>query len=266
MNRSRRLRSYGEWVAWHIGARLVPGPVSVEFTGNIRLLIRPRMTGATGVVYFGLHEPEDMGFVLHFLRPGDLFVDVGANVGTYSLLAASAGAEVIAFEPGEALPALHDNIRLNALQQRIEVHEAAVAATDGAVRFTTGRDTMNKIDESGDASVPSVRLDSVLASRTPMLIKVDVEGRESDVLRGAPRALESVMGLILENGIDTPRLTRDLRGRGLRPFKYDPFSRALQPLENGNSVGNNTLFLRDAAIAQERVSAAPPVTVRGRTF
>lgn len=46
------------------------------------------MTGATGNWYCGLQEYEDMSFVLHALRPGDLFVDVGANIGSYSILAA----------------------------------------------------------------------------------------------------------------------------------------------------------------------------------
>jgi hypothetical protein len=48
------------------------------------------MTGATGNLYVGLHEFEEMAFLLHFLRPGDLFADVGANVGSYTILAAVA--------------------------------------------------------------------------------------------------------------------------------------------------------------------------------
>lgn len=46
------------------------------------------MRGATGNVYVGLHEFESMGFVLHVLRSSSAFIDVGANVGAYTVLAA----------------------------------------------------------------------------------------------------------------------------------------------------------------------------------
>ena len=53
------------------------------------------MIGATGNLFCGLHEIEDMGFVLHFLRSDDIFLDVGVNVGTYTVLAAGvAGSSV----------------------------------------------------------------------------------------------------------------------------------------------------------------------------
>ncbi len=58
------------------------------------------MNGATGNFYTGLHEFEDMSFVLHALRSTDVFVDVGANIGSYTVLAAAVvGAQCIAFEP-----------------------------------------------------------------------------------------------------------------------------------------------------------------------
>lgn len=79
--RNRPLSSLAHFAKWQIGSRLVPGPVAVEFVNGAKLLAEPGMTGATGNVYVGLHEFEDMAFVLHFLRPDDLFVDVGANIG-----------------------------------------------------------------------------------------------------------------------------------------------------------------------------------------
>lgn len=54
------------------------------------------MTGATGNIYVGLHEFEDMAFLLHVLRRTDLFVDVGANIGSYTILAGgAAGAKLL---------------------------------------------------------------------------------------------------------------------------------------------------------------------------
>jgi hypothetical protein len=62
-------------------------PVAMPYVNETRLLVKPGMAGATGNVYAGLHEYEDMAFVLHALRPSSRFVDVGANVGTYTVLA-----------------------------------------------------------------------------------------------------------------------------------------------------------------------------------
>ena len=72
LSRGRKLQILRRFAAWQIGARLVPGPVVCPFANGSWLLARPGMTGATGNVYVGLHEFEDMAFVLHVLRGGGL--------------------------------------------------------------------------------------------------------------------------------------------------------------------------------------------------
>ena len=103
------------YLRWQIGSRIAQGPIAVDFINNTRLLVRPGMTGATGNIYCGLHEFEDMAFLLHFLRPSDLFVDIGANIGSYTILASAViGAHGIAFEPvPQTFQSLIDNIHLN---------------------------------------------------------------------------------------------------------------------------------------------------------
>lgn len=73
------------------------------------------MTGATGNIYTGLHEFIDMAFCLHLLRPGDLFIDVGANVGSYTILASKVvGANSFTLEPvPETFKRLKRNININ---------------------------------------------------------------------------------------------------------------------------------------------------------
>ena len=77
------------------------------------------MTGATGNLYCGLHEFEEIGFLLHALHPGALFVDVGANIGSYALLAAGVcEGDVVAMETvGSTFACLLDNIALNGLSR-----------------------------------------------------------------------------------------------------------------------------------------------------
>ena len=73
------------------------------------------MTGATGNIYAGLHEFNDMAFCLHLLRSGDLFVDVGANIGSYTVLASKvAGANSITLEPvPQTFERLKRNVNIN---------------------------------------------------------------------------------------------------------------------------------------------------------
>src|SRR5258707_13161636 len=100
LNRDHKLRSIVRLAKWQIGSRLVPGEVVYHWVNGSKFLVRTGETGLTGNIYVGLHEFSDMGFLLHFLRKGDLFVDVGANVGSYTILACAAVVRRgLAFEP-----------------------------------------------------------------------------------------------------------------------------------------------------------------------
>src|SRR5690348_855531 len=88
------------YFSWQLRSRITRRPIVCKFAGGTHLVVERGMTGATGNVYCGLHEFEDMAFIAHYLRPTDFFVDVGANVGSYTVLAAGvAGASVMSFEP-----------------------------------------------------------------------------------------------------------------------------------------------------------------------
>src|SRR5215472_2949364 len=138
-------RALWRFTSWQIATRLGAASIAVPFVDDTRLLVARGMHGATGNVYCGLHEFEDMAFVLHALRPEELFVDVGANVGSYSVLAAGVvGAAALAFEPAaRSYAALIDNLRLNNLESRVAARRAGVGAEAGQLRFTTGLDTVN---------------------------------------------------------------------------------------------------------------------------
>jgi precorrin-6B methylase 2 len=100
------------------------------------------MEGATQNIYVGLHEFPDMMLLLHFLRKGDLFLDVGANIGSFTVLASGVcGAETWAFEPDpDTLRHLKQNIAVNGLDALVKVYQCALGAEQGEVAFTFGLD------------------------------------------------------------------------------------------------------------------------------
>jgi FkbM family methyltransferase len=152
-------------------------------------------TAASKVVYANPPDWEPMQTWRAVLCRGDLFIDVGASVGAYTLWAAELGAEVIAIEPDpRARTRLEANLALN--PYRVAVLPVALADRRDSMLFTKDLDTLNRLvlDDSAGVSgpvdaVPTQTLDAVIGERFVAGVKVDVEGAERLVLEGAHRAL-----------------------------------------------------------------------------
>lgn len=260
LTRDRKVSALARWLRWQIGSRLLGWPVAVPYVNNTRLLAKPGMTGATGNIYCGLHEFEDMGFVLHFLRPGDLFVDIGANIGSYTILASVTGAKAISFEPVPAtFEALLDNIHLNRLETCVDTRNQAVGRAGGELEMIADQDTTNQALRAEDRytgktlRVPVVTLDEALLGKTPKLIKIDVEGFETEVLAGAAATFANpgLCAVIMElngsgtrYGFDEDSLHQHMLVIGFRPCRYEPTTRRVVDLNGRRSTSGNTLYLR----------------------
>ena len=144
--------------------------------------------GASKVVYANPPDHPEMLVWRRHLRPGDFFVDVGANIGSYSIWAAEMGVEVVAVEPAsDTFELLEENIELNGYSVRAV--RAAAGASCGIARMTSGQDVGNRMTSTGGIEVDMITIDSIVGERTIAGIKVDVEGYEIEVLRGCERAL-----------------------------------------------------------------------------
>jgi FkbM family methyltransferase len=281
LSRNRRLDNLWAFAAWQLGSRLVPGPVAFSFVEDARLFAAPGLTAATGHIYVGLQEFEDMAFVLHVLRPDDWFADVGANIGGYTVLAgAVVGANVVAFEPGyEARQWLKRNIELNQIHERVDVRSEAAGARLGNVGFSVDFDTTNAVLVSTGRSkishvdVPLTTLDITCVDRCPTIIKIDVEGYETEVLRGAqnllanPKLLAIVMelnGSGIKYGFDEAALWKELRAHRFEAYTYAPFERRLEPMSQDQPRQNdNVVFARQLDQLGVRLRNARRFNVRG---
>jgi FkbM family methyltransferase len=269
LNRGRPLSALGRFVAWQVASRLHP-ETEFEWVEGAKLIVSRGLTGATGNIYCGLHEFVEMGFLLHVLRPDDLFLDIGANIGSYTILAARiCGARTIAFEPDPSTARLlRRNIAINHLSALAEVREAALGNINGQIGFTVGLDTMNRVARPDDKSVqvvPIRRLDDFSEAAEPALIKLDVEGYEEQVLSGAPRVLGSPSLLAVQSELCSPTVQDTLRCFGFERRFYDPFTRTLRLVPFGYRTSNG-LFVRSTDLVTERLAQAPSRTVGNRAL
>ncbi len=259
------LRSLSRIASWQIRSRLTRRPIAHRWIGDSRLMVEQGMTGATGNIYFGLHEFADMAVVIHLLRPDDLMFDIGANVGSYTVLAAKvAGARVEAFEPAaETRPKLLANIAANEIGELVKVHDCALGDADGEVRFSVGLDSVNRVGAPGEGvMVPLRRLDSIAAGMDPLMIKIDVEGYEPQLFAGADAILSGPCLRVIETETVDPLILAQLTKHGFERRYYDPFTRCLSVESTGIDT-NNALFVRDEPWVAERLRSAPRQDVLG---
>lgn len=268
LNRSAPLQALDRFARWQISSRLLPRPVALPFVDHTSLVTERSMTGATGNWYCGLHEVDEMGFVLHMLRPEDLFMDVGANVGSYTVMAAGAvGASVIAVEPlPSTFAKLQANILYNDLMDRVDAQCCGLSSSTGELLFTSSLDTMNRIALPGETrptvKVPVRTMDELCAGRVPRVLKIDVEGHEASVLAGghATLAAAGVDAVLMETndsgakfGVSDRSLIETMRSHGFTACTYDAIKREIRPTDKGAA---NTVFVRDLIATGARCKAA----------
>jgi FkbM family methyltransferase len=150
------------------------------------------------IYFFGIWEPDVTAYLQRTLRAGDTVVDVGANVGYDTLLAASlVGTEgrVVAIE---ASPSVHrrltDNLTRNGPPKQVRTLLTAVAATPGTVTVYQGpptnlgqTTTAAHLGRPAEAQVPAAPLVALLTKEeiaAARLIKIDVEGTEREIIAG----------------------------------------------------------------------------------
>jgi FkbM family methyltransferase len=283
-NRGARLAAVRRAAQWHWRTR---GGAAVEalvvVDDRTRLVARPGQFSAVWTIYDGIHEWEELQFCFRYLRPGDHFVDVGANVGVFSSLIGTRlpGVRITAVEPFPPIRRdLERNLALNGLDVRIV--DSAVGAESGEATFEIlERDVLNRLAPDG-AEVPASKgirvavrtLDEILTGSSPALIKIDVEGTELNVLRGSRQLLASDSPVVLFEhcghgnsfGVTPADVRSFLAEVGYRIYLLDghltPWeSDALPPVPN-------VVAAKDIAAVHERLRspggapAIPPVRVR----
>lgn len=145
----------------------------------------------------GGYEKEQVAYLLSRMKPGcDVFIDVGANFGLYTLQVVKSGfaQEVHAFEPDPRnIGQLTGNLYLNNMTGAVNVHRVAVSDKPGRLSFRLAAGTstgQNRVAADGDVVVEATTLDQAFGCKgKSIFIKMDIEGHEAAALRGALRLL-----------------------------------------------------------------------------
>jgi FkbM family methyltransferase len=186
-------------------SRIYSFPIDIRMGRSFKLNFVSMDTIACYLYLFEVWEPDCTAYICKNLKPGKTFIDVGANIGYYSLLASQLVGDkgrVISIEASSKISAvLQGNVHLNALASNIEVHNLAIADKPGKVAVhlgpdgnlgatTTANAPQNKFPYRKfnlEGQVDAVTLDELIGSEdleNLQMIKIDVEGTERDVIAG----------------------------------------------------------------------------------
>lgn len=231
--------------------------------GDAKLLIDPSRNMGASIYWTGFHEFRELLFLHHFLRPGMVVVDAGANIGLFTVFAAkrTGAGLVMAFEPVPAMAEwLEKNIRLNEFSNVVPLRYG-LSDADGVLPIYEiestheGLSTLypGALEKSSVTNVPVKRLDDLFeAYGTGRLdfIKIDIEGGEWPALRGSAECLKkyrpAVMveinqGTYASAGYAPADVYAFFRSLGYQPHEIGKNGRLIP--EQGESVFNNIVFL-----------------------
>lgn len=278
LNRGNKQKALKRFLQWQLNVRINPYPIILPWVNGAKLIVQRGMTGATGNLYAGLHDFEDMSFLLHLLRDEDMFMDIGSNIGSYTILASGAiRCRSIAMEPiPSTYEHLKNNIAVNRMEDRVEALNIGLGSKHSTLLFTNTQDTVNHVAVDGEKDTTEVSvqtLDGILKSRTcPLLIKIDVEGFETEVLLGGKNTLKNpdLKAVIIElngSGLRYGYKDEDIHAvfisEGFLPYTYDPFTRRLIRLST-YSKDVNTIYVRDVDFVEKRIEEAETFRVFDR--
>jgi len=274
LNKTQRVQAVWRFLKWQIWSRITSKPSIGKFGEKSKIILKRGLTGATGNYYSGLHEFEDMSFLLHFLRASDLFVDIGANVGSYTVLAGNeCKTQTITIEPiPKTFDILKQNVELNNISHLTQCLNIGLGGEKGILKFTKSLDTKNHVAKAYDTDTIDVRVerfDDIVVIDRPTLIKMDVEGYETEVLNGMETALSNnhlkaiIIELITAGGrydYDELLIHKKLLSLGYASYSYNPHKRSLHQLETFGIL--NTIYIKDIDFVSNRLKSAEPFNVR----
>jgi FkbM family methyltransferase len=236
-NHGQKIRRLCTFIGWQLWKRIVRKPIAVSLFNGKRFIAYPDCPVSSGVMYTRVPNSGNVLFIRKHLSGGTL-IDIGANVGSVTLLLADLIENAILFEPNATAAArARENLALNCLDYK--VYEVALSDKNGEARFecqgavdvaarivvdASSRNTVTRV-------VPCLTFDTFLCRHGDpaypvSIVKIDVEGHENSVLRGMRNFLvEKRPPLVMFEYLQRTNLEETLSifaGTGYRVFELGP--------------------------------------------
>ena len=208
-------------------------------------------------IYDFVYESRELEVIRRYLRPHSTFVDIGANIGMHSIRANEEGlsdCSVLAIEADQAtFRSLEANVGANSKAGKIKMHHAALWSSVTPIEWhgdqlEHGHNHASAASVKTGRTIVSETLDAILAkfpdTRSISVIKIDVEGAELEVLKGAERTLRlKKPALVIE--IDDAHLAKNgSNGDKIRSYLRSLGYQREVPIVNALSrKADNFLFL-----------------------
>ena len=244
------------YLLFNLGAIINNKPKVYRWVNGLKFYAQKGDAGIVPNIYFKLFDFEDSKFILDTLTNEDIFIDIGANVGHFSMLAASKKCEVHAFEPiPTTFKKLQKNIELNNLE--VNLYNKGVGAENGVLNFSTENGVMNSVVNDiniASKEIDVVKLDDELIMIQPSMLKIDVEGYEWFVLQGAKSILKStnlkyILIELNESGakfsITDTQIHELLLENSFYPYSYDYNDKVLKKITTYRKDKFNTLYVKE---------------------
>jgi FkbM family methyltransferase len=222
-----------------------------NWVNDSKLFVVKGETGVTGNYYNGLMEFDSMLFLLHFLKKEYIFIDIGANSGVYSILSSKVrGCKTTAFEPiDETFERLLNNVNLNGVSSKVNAIKKGVGSQVKELYFTNNVDTENKVSSIGGNNKSLVQMTTIDnefdTDSGTYVLKIDVEGFEMEVLKGAKNLLNSgrITAIIIEQDSRYDHVDNFICSFGFSRIEYNPFNRKVKQVKE--LKGGNTIYVID---------------------
>lgn len=200
LNRKNKFSAGARMVLWKFFQRVFNQDVIVELENSTKILI-PANSSYGSLIQYNRGSPDlkETQILLHVLKKGDVFIDVGANIGYYSILALGQEATIFAFEPNKSL---HKYIlfsaHLNNDTKKLHLSSCVISDKNGYEQFVFEKHSeVSHIEqEKGSPSTKKIHcttLDEIAKNHhleKIKLVKIDVEGAEPQVIKGLEKMLK----------------------------------------------------------------------------
>lgn len=275
--KQQKLQSIFRFMGWQIYKRFTHRYLDIKLVPGVKIRCHPDSYSAAAVLYCGLYDYDEMNFLLRYLHPEDSILDIGANVGVYTLLAASKiqAGSVHSFE---VLPKnyarLQENLRLNQFCQ-VKTYQIAVSDQPGTVGLNLAEgDSMPFITHSETnktITVPTDTLDNLLQNQfvtNLTLVKMDIEGAELLALKGAASLLKQqrpyvwileINDSVSNFGHRKQDIVAFVHSYGYSLYRYSADTNQVSPISLEQQQGNNVLAIADSALdfVRDRLAETP---------